>query len=522
MKCKGGKIKTIIFIVAASLTEAYFGIYIGKIVDAISFKEQEIFYQRLGIAFVIIILNLLFSILARSNEYRSACEKAEKLKNNIYKEELKKEREETIDVANFTSKIDLLYDNDFFKRWLILENVFVFLFSAMAVIRINWIMFLIAIAVSVIPMLIPNMLKNYVQEATSEYSEGSTEYVAWVSDTLYGRLELIKYQVVETFLNKHELANNKFEYKRHKARTASYNAGKITGAVGFSTFLLVFLVGGILVFKNIITVGGVIGVIQLMNNIVMPVINIATYKNELNACAPVLKELNQKLKNIEASYEEALVEKIDEEKVLKVENIFYSYPDTEDKIINDFSFDFLEGKKYLIQGGSGSGKTTLAKLLSAELKLDNGQVLLYNTPIDDINRKQVLQMITYVDQESYAFKDTIFNNIDLYRNFSKEKVLDTMENLAIDNLDYGKVVDNESGLSGGQKSRICLSRAVMKLPKVLIVDEPVASLDDKSSYQVMEYLTSLPTTVIVISHHVSDKIILMFDDVINLKRELKA
>lgn len=518
MKHAGGKFKTILFIVIASLTEASFGIYIGKIVDAISFENREIFFQRLIIAFLLIILNLLFSILARSSEYRNACEKAEKLKNTIYKRELKKEREETIDIADFTSKIDLLYDNDFFKRWLILENVFVFLFSAIAVISINWIMFLVAIAVSVIPMLIPNMLKNYVQEATSEYSKGSTEYVAWVNDTLYGRLEIIRYQIMEIFLNKHELTNNKFEYKRHKARITNYNAGKITGAAGFSTFLLVFLVGGILAFENIITVGGVIGVIQLMNNIVMPVINIATYKNELNACAPVLTELNQKLNDTGKVDEEVSIGETDGEKILRVENISYSYPGTKNKVINDFSFDFLKGKKYLIQGDSGSGKTTLAKLLSAELKVDDGQVLFYNTPIDDINRKQVLAMITYVDQESYVFKDTIFNNIDLYRNFSKEKVFATMKNLSIDNLDYQKVVDNKSGLSGGQKSRICLARAVMELPKVLIIDEPVAALDDKSSYQVMEYLTSLPTTIIVISHHVNDKIFPMFDKVINIKR----
>ena len=88
----------------------------------------------------------------------------------------------------------------------------------MAVISINWIMFLVAIAVSVIPMLVPGIMKGYVQRAATEYSEGSTKYVNYVSDTLKGRLEIFKYQVMDKFIEKHELANKEFEHKRYKTR----------------------------------------------------------------------------------------------------------------------------------------------------------------------------------------------------------------------------------------------------------------------------------------------------------------
>ncbi|MBU5427242.1 ABC transporter ATP-binding protein/permease [Tissierella pigra] len=515
MKNVEAKYRAAIFIVLASLTEAAFGIYIGRIVDAINIQNKDIFFQRLLLTFGIIIVNLLFSILARSSVYRNACQKAEKLKNKLYIKELNRERHDSIDIANFTSKVDLVYTDDFLKRWLIFENVFVFIFSAIAVISINWIMFLVSIAVSVIPMFVPGLLRNYVQKASTEYSNGSTVYIGMVSDTLQGRLEIIKYQVIDHFLKKHEFANNEFEYKRYKNRLANFNASTITSTVGNSTLLVVFLVGGLLAFKNLITVGGVIGIIQLMNNIVRPIVSIAGYKNEINACAPVLTELNKNLE-VEQIDGEVLLGEKETKEALTVKNMSYSYSDSEGRIVDEFSFNFLKGKKYLIKGDSGSGKTTLAKLLSGELKPDSGEILVYNKSIDSMNREQISRMISYVDQKSYVFKDTIFNNIDLYRNFTLDQVLKSMEHLSINDIDYRKIIDDSNGLSGGQKSRICLARAIMKLPDILIVDEPTAALDDKSTTAIMKYLCSLPITVLIISHHVNDEVISLFDDVVNI------
>lgn len=115
MKNAEAKYKVAIFIVLASLTEAAFGIYIGRIVDAINIQNKDIFFQRLLLTFGIIIFNLLFSILARSSVYQNACQKAEKLKNKVYIKELNRERHDSIDIANFTSKVDLVYTDDFLK-----------------------------------------------------------------------------------------------------------------------------------------------------------------------------------------------------------------------------------------------------------------------------------------------------------------------------------------------------------------------------------------------------------------------
>ena len=109
MISKKQKIKTIVYIIFASLTEAAFGLYIGLIVDSINGGNADIFIKRLFIILVIIILNFMFSVLARTNIYHNSCYKAEALKNKIYLKELSKERGDSFDIANLTSKIDLIY-----------------------------------------------------------------------------------------------------------------------------------------------------------------------------------------------------------------------------------------------------------------------------------------------------------------------------------------------------------------------------------------------------------------------------
>ena len=376
-------------------------------------------------------------------------------------------------------------------------------------------MFVVSIVVSIIPMVVPSRFKGCVQNAAIEYSRGSTQYVDKVNDTLKGRLEIIKYQVIEKFIKKHEQENKDFEIKRYKSKFINYKVSTITNMVGFSAFLLVFLTGGLLVFNDIVSIGGVIGVIQLMNNIVNPIVGIASKKNAINSCAPVLEELNTEYESEFKEDEILLMEKY-EDVILSVHNLTYSYTSEIEDIVHEFSQDFKKGGKYVIQGESGSGKTTLAKLLSGELKPKYGKVEINGQNICEINRSQLSQIISYVDQTSYLFKDTIYNNIDLYRGFSKNSIDYEAKNIGIDKLDIDKLIDDSNGISGGQKSRVCLLRAVMNLPKILIVDEPTAALDNRNTERVMKYLCSLPITLIVISHHLNKELVDLFDEIIKL------
>ncbi|HIS61415.1 MAG TPA: ATP-binding cassette domain-containing protein [Candidatus Scybalomonas excrementigallinarum] len=115
-----------------------------------------------------------------------------------------------------------------------------------------------------------------------------------------------------------------------------------------------------------------------------------------------------------------------------------------------------------------------------------------------------------------TFRSWVVDNIDLYRNNDFSEIRNCMEQLKIDYLSLEKTVNNMNGISGGEKSRVCLARAILSLPKFLIVDEPTAALDDKTSLEVMKFLCQLPVTVIIIGHHMKKEQLKLFDEVIDL------
>ncbi|GEM_PF-3558880 len=511
------KYLAIVFIVLASFTEVGVSVFLGKIFDGISSKQEQIFVASILISIALIIMNFFCSIFSRMNLYLYSGRKCMELKEHIYQKELLKSREESYDIANFTTKIESIYTDYYLSKWMILENCVLFVLACVVLISIHWLIFITAVLVSCIPLIVPKMTEQYVQKKAVAYSEESTNYVKSINDWLQGRLEIKKYQVIDQFLKKHGLAVQQMEQKRYEAKYSNYFVGTLSLSIGFIVQIGIFLVGGYLTFKNLITIGQVMATLQLMNNIFRPIISVANYRTAINATKPILEELRSPI--LEEKEDTKI--QVEEEKIkdvtLCLDGVGYSY-DNQKNVISDFSYEFMAGKKYLIQGESGKGKTTLAKIISGELEPTKGTVTISDIPIHKMREQQQLELINYVEQQSYIFEDTIFHNIDLYRNNDSLKIRNCMEQLKIDYLSLEKTVNNMNGISGGEKSRVCLARAVLSLPKFLIVDEPTAALDDKTSLEVMKFLCQLPVTVIIIGHHMKKEQLELFDEVIDLNQ----
>lgn len=497
-----------------AITSALFGLYIGKIVDVISQESMQGFTKVLFQTTILLLLNVLFSIIGWSNAYASSCNKVTFIKNRVYKNELLKARTENIDISKFSSKIDLLFNDYFMDRWNIYDSTLVFLFSSIAIIYINWIMFIVTIVVSILPIFIPMLFNQRVQTVTKEFTDESKNYLHSVEDMLHGRLEIIKYGVKKSYLGKHRNHNSYYEKKRYKSKVVNNRVQSLTELMGNATFILVFLAGGILSSKGLMKVGGIIGVIQLMNNVVRPIILVSQLMTEMNACKPVLRELMEEVDDSIDKNDICLPMQNGIE--LSAKNLIYHYPNSERLLLHNMNYTFLEGKKYLIQGESGIGKSTFAKLLSGELIPTEGTVEINGTSLlqfaPDIRNK----MVQYIDQKCYLFDDTMLNNITLYREIAKEKLSNCIHQLGLETLKLDQFIDDDNGISGGQKSRICLARALVELPKILIVDEPTASLDSENTQLIINYLCSLPCTVIVISHNYSEEVVSRFDEIIKI------
>ena len=190
------------------------------------------------------------------------------------------------------------------------------------------------------------------------------------------------------------------------------------------------------------------------------------------------------------------------------ENVSFGY--TDKKIINDLSFSLEENKSYALVGSSGSGKSTIAKLISGFYKVDSGVIKIGNRSISSYSEEALINNIAFVFQNVKLFKTSIYDNVKIGKaDASYEEVMTAM-NLAGCNSILDKFSEREQTqigtkgvyLSGGEKQRIAIARAILKDAKIIIMDEASAAVDPENEYELQRAFSNLikDKTVIMIAH----------------------
>ena len=204
------------------------------------------------------------------------------------------------------------------------------------------------------------------------------------------------------------------------------------------------------------------------------------------------------------------------------ENVSFGY--TDKKIINNLSFSLEENKSYALVGSSGSGKSTIAKLISGFYKVDSGVIKIGNRSISSYSEEALINNIAFVFQNVKLFKTSIYDNVKIGKaDASYEEVMTAM-NLAGCNSILDKFSEREQTqigtkgvyLSGGEKQRIAIARAILKDAKIIIMDEASAAVDPENEYELQRAFSNLikDKTVIMIAHRLPsirnvDEILLM-------------
>lgn len=205
-------------------------------------------------------------------------------------------------------------------------------------------------------------------------------------------------------------------------------------------------------------------------------------------------------------------------------NVSFSYPDAEERTLSDISFVAEPGKTTAIIGGTGSGKSTLVTLISRFFDATEGEVLLDGVNIKDICQSELRDQIGYVPQKGLLFSGTIRSNME----FGKEDATDEEQYAAlktamaldfVESLDGGldhQISQGGTSVSGGQKQRLSIARALVKKPKILIFDDSFSALDYKTDQKLRESLKTQTkdTTVIIVAQRINtildaDQIIVM-------------
>jgi len=269
--------------------------------------------------------------------------------------------------------------------------------------------------------------------------------------------------------------------------------------VGCSTLLTIY-VGGLLFINNKITVGEITEYIIYVNMLTWPVTSIGWVTEVIQRAAASQQRINEFLNNKQYSLFFKSLNNINLEvldKDIFFKNINYKHENSDVLCLNDLNIKISKRSTVAFVGNIGSGKTTIMQIFAGILSPSTGSVLFENTNINILDSNHFRKHIAYVPQEVFLFSDSIRNNITFGSDFQESDIIDILKELCLmdevnlfqDGLNT-HVGEGGVTLSGGQKQRIALARALIKKPKIILLDDALSNVDSYTESKIIHFIKS--------------------------------
>ena len=420
-------------------------------------------------------------------------------------------------VNQTTTKLKDMFVMPFLKN---IRYAILFIGASIYLLYINKIIFLIIVVCSVLPLIIPQIFNKKNQTLRMDSIGENEQFIAKSKEITDGFETIKSFGIEDKIINLFEKLNKTNQKKLFLANR--FNVFHMAFSIFISMLGIVsaLVTATYLSSKGLITAGEIGAIIQLSNYIVDPVTTIPANVISIKSVEMEMKRIDKMIakKNADSKVREKF--KLDNQ--ISIKNLSFKYGDNE--VLKGISLDLEKGKKYAIVGESGSGKSTLANILLRRLDYENGSVKFDDTELKRIDEDDFYSNISLVSQNVFLFNDTLKNNVCLYNDYSQSDFERSIEksklNSVIEDLEEKEnTVLGEYGtsLSGGEKQRVSISRALIKNSSFVIMDEATSSLDIKTARAIENTLLSLNQTVLVITHRIDESILKKYDKIFLLE-----
>ena len=378
----------------------------------------------------------------------------------------------------------------------------------------------LSLVFSLLPFFISKFVTKKLQALQMEVSQSNEEKFGGIKEIVFGSHPIKQSGNEETFINRYlrVLGKNLSTIKESNIKMNIFNQSM--RGVGLLSQLVILSLGALLILKGTVSTGDLIMSMFFITSVSDAVGNaIETYNNIKSTKGVGDKFLNMLKSNEELPKGRALALEAGKVKDgVSVNNFSFAFGDRD--IFKNFSYELADGGAYAVIGESGSGKSTFARLLTKELDGYKGEVTVYGQDLNEISEKSLFESVAVVPQEAMIFKDSLFNNITMYDSSIKEDSDEYKEIIKKLNLEGLAKKEKEGTLdvlqaSGGEKERISIARAMIRKPKILILDEPTTGLDPDNAREVKKIITNLDGVLrLVITHDYDEEYLKKFDGVI--------
>ena len=496
-----------------------------KIMAIATAKDLEALYEQ-GIMFLVlfglsILMYMLITYLKPKYQKRAITQ----YKNNIYTHILDK------NIANFnkhntstyisalTNDVTKIEEDYLFSAFDLITNITLFICTIVVMLIYSPLLTLSGIILSLLPFIGAIIVGGKLAFHEKEISDQNASFMHFIKDNLIGfsTIKVFKSEgkIKELFVKNNNVLESK---KASKTKTLALMEMVQTVLSLVSQFGVFFIGAYISIKTGDIAPSVILLFVQLMNYIISPLMQIPSSLSKRLACKPLFEKISEIIQKESDNNQGEAINDINE---ITISNLKFMYDDK--VILNDITHKFERNKAYAIVGTSGSGKTTLINLLLGKYNNYSGNIHYNNTELREISIDSLFEVSSFVEQNVFVFDDSIFNNITMYSNIEDELLKEAINKSGLATLIEEKgpeyrCGENGCNLSGGEKQRISIARALVKKSKLLLLDEATSALDNETSSSIINNLLQIDnTTKIMITHRLDEEILRKFDEIIVLK-----
>ena len=373
-------------------------------------------------------------------------------------------------------------------------------------------------------LIISIMTAKPIQKAYKERSDMFSEYTSYIKEVLSA------FHIVKNYNLKEKVTNDYYEKSESIQQKGFIIERMLSFINSFQNFLMQGSFYGILCVIGYFTLigqttpGGLLLVVTGIERMAWPIFEVSEVFPKLFSSKDLINKIEKTLEN-ENNYEETVAITEFQDKII-FKDVEFHYEGDDRIILSDINLEFKKNGKYLIVGPSGGGKSTLLKLLRKYFNPTKGQITIDGHDLKDIKKEQYFSLIANIEQQVFIFEDTIKNNLTLYKEYSDEEI-DAAINAAglrefVNNLSNGLntvIYDNGKNISGGERSRLVIARALLSKASILFMDEAFASLDIERAREIEKTILALKDiTVINVSHVIFRNTRDLYDRVLTVKK----
>ena len=355
------------------------------------------------------------------------------------------------------------------------------------------------------------IVQPFMSRATKLGMESGVSKQGILVETING-LETVKATGAGPYL-KRRYSHAQISQSDTTAKTKAMSQFVVNVAASFQQFAQIAIIffGVFLVRDGEITQGALIAAVILGGRAMAPMGQLANVLSRANGAKAAYKSLNDLFNIKQTNIDEVFaISRGNLSGTVEFRNVTYSYSPDAQPIIENVNIKIPHGQKVALVGKMGSGKSTIAKIITGSLKPTQGNILIDDVDLQQLDPADVTENIGVMPQDSWLFSGSIQDNITSGRSkFTDDDVLEVSRISTADEFisqipqgyDF-EIKEKGVGLSGGQKQAICLARSILNSPNLIVLDEPTSSMDQQTEAKVVENLNNFlrDKTLIAITH----------------------